>query len=116
MIVFTSSIAPGFSHATPSDVAPVKVWFEASPELTILYPTFYEFNVAAKTHHHLSITDLHWDFGDGSALDSPYSTLSYVSEARYHEYAQPGTYTVTVTAYDTAGNSGSAQITVIWAL
>jgi PKD repeat protein len=81
-----------------------------------MYPTFYEFNVAAQTSPGLWITCLHWDFGDGSTLNVPYSTRSYVSEARYHQYAQPGVYTVAVTAYDNMGNYGTAQIIVIWTI
>lgn len=81
-----------------------------------MYPTFYEFNVAAQTSPGLWITCLHWDFGDGSTLNVPYSTRSYVSEVRYHQYTQPGVYTVAVTAYDNMGNYGTAQITVIWTI
>jgi len=97
----------------PTD-QPLQVWFDGTPMLTILYPTFYQFNVAAKTSSGLWITDIHWDFGDGSTIDVPFSTQSWVNDVRYHQYSQPGTYTVTVTAYDNMGNSGSAQVTVNW--
>ena len=114
MVVFASSIIPSFSVATPSNIAPIAVWFDGNPQSTILYPTFYGFNVAAQTSPGLWITILHWDFGDGSTLNSVYSAQSYVSEIRYHQYAQAGVYTVTVTAYDNIGDSATAQITVFW--
>jgi PKD repeat protein len=93
----------------------LRVWFDGSPLLTTMYPTFYGFNVAAQTSGY-SITSLHWDFGDGSTLISVYSAQSYVSELRYHQYSRPGTYTVVVTAYDNTGNSASAQIMVTWTI
>jgi hypothetical protein len=74
----------------------------------------YEFNVAAATSNGLWITGLHWDFGDGSTLDVPFSAESAVSDLRYHAYSQSGLYTVSVTAYDSMGNSESAQVTVNW--
>ena len=121
VMMVASAMVPGFglaSHARPTSYAaedqPVQVWFSGTPELTILYPTFYEFNIAAKTSSGLWITSLHWDFGDGSTLDIPFSAESYVSDVRYHTYAQPGTYIVSVTAYDNMGNSGSAQVGVNW--
>jgi len=118
-VLFVSSTVPGFAtHATAasygsSDPA-VQVWFDGGPMLTILYPTFYEFNVAAKTSSGLWITNVHWDFGDGSTLDIPFSAEREVSDVRYHAYSQPGVYVVSVTAYDNMGNSGSAQVAVNW--
>ena len=121
VIVFVSTLVPSFSVATRSSAVsyqatdqPLQVWFDGPPQLTILYPTFFEFNVAAETSTGLWITWLHWDFGDGSTLDVPFSAQSYVSDLRYHQYTQPGTYTVTVTAYDNMGNSNTAQITLSW--
>jgi PKD repeat protein len=67
-------------------------------------------NVYAKTSSNLSITNLHWDFGDGSTLDIPYSAHSYVSEMRFHIYQSTGTFTVTVTSYDSGGNSQTANV------
>jgi len=118
--VFSSSATSGFSlryHPTDSSSpsSGLQVWFDGTPQLTITYPIFYEFPVAARTSTGRWITDLHWDFGDGSTLDVPFSTESYVSDVRYHAYSQPGQYTVSVTAYDNMGNSGSAQVTVNWA-
>jgi PKD repeat protein len=121
VIVFMSSIVPGFSLATHLSIAslgptdqPLQVWFDGTPELTTSYPTNYEFNVAAKTSTGLWITTLHWDFGDGSTLDVPFSAQSWINDVRYHAYSQPGNYTVSVTAYDNMGNSGSAQEQVTW--
>jgi PKD repeat protein len=121
VVVFVFALVPSFSFATRSSTSsyeatdqPLLVWFDSPPQLTILYPTFLEFNVAAETSPGLWITWLHWDFGDGSTLDVPFSAQSYVSDVRYHQYTQPGTYTVAVTAYDNMGNSNTAQITVSW--
>ena len=85
-----------------------------SIQLTTMYPQAYAFGIAAKTVSGLYITELIWQFGDGSVLDVPYCCQSQISEVRYHIYAQPQTYTVTVTAYDNAGNYGSAIVAVNW--
>ena len=47
-------------------------------------------------------------------MDVPYCCQSQVSEVQYHAYAQPGTYTVIVVAFDNAGNFGNAVVTVNW--
>ena len=118
-----SALVPGFSvlaHPSTSSASygptdeSVQVWFGGTPELTTTYPIFYQFSVAARTSPGLWITSLHWDFGDGSTLDIPFSAEREVSDVRYHAYSQPGFYVVTVTAYDNMGNSGSAQLTVYW--
>jgi hypothetical protein len=57
---------------------------------------------------------LHWEFGDGAFLDVPYCCQSQVSEVQNHAYAQPGSYTVVVVAYDNMGNFGDAFVTVNW--
>jgi hypothetical protein len=118
-----SAIVPGFSITTHPSIAsygptdqPLQVWFNGPPLLTTPYPTNYEFNVAAKTSSGLWITNLHWDFGDGSTFDVPFSAQSEVSDVRYHAYSQAGLYTVSVTAYDSMGNSESAEITVNWTI
>ena len=123
VIVFASAIVPGFSIVKHSSIASyrstdhaLQVWFDGPPQLTIAYPTAYEFNVAAKTANGLLITSLHWDFGDGLTLDVPFSTESEVSDVRYHAYSQSGLHTVSVTAYDNMGNSRSAQVTVNWTI
>ena len=121
VLVFVSTIVPGFSVVTHPSIASygptdqvLQVWFSGPPLLTLAYPTNYEFNVAAKTSSGLWITVLHWDFGDGSTLDVPFSAQSYVSDQRFHAYSLAGLYTVSVTAYDNMGNSESAQVTVNW--
>lgn len=80
-----------------------------------MYPRAYQFNVSAETASGLTITNLHWDFGDGSTLDVPFSAQNVVGETRYHIYSQAGTYNVSVTATDNSGNVGFAQATVQWA-
>jgi len=78
------------------------------------YPQTYSFNVIAKTSPGSTITRLSWQFGDGVSKDVPYSAQSQVSDVEYHAYSAPGAYNVTVTAYDSMGNSGYAQVTVNW--
>jgi PKD repeat protein len=85
-----------------------------SVQLDTMSPQAYAFGVAAQAAQGFTITRLHWDFGDGINLDVPYCCQSQVSEVRYHAYQQPGTYTVTVTAYDSGGNMGDAATTISW--
>jgi FlaG/FlaF family flagellin (archaellin) len=92
---------------------PLQVFFD-SIELTTTLPQAYTFNIKAKTMPGFWITHLLWQFGDGSILDVPYCCQSYISEVRYHAYAQHGSYTVMVAAYDNAGNFGNAVVTVNW--
>ena len=91
----------------------VQVTFD-SVDLTQLSPQAYSFGVTAKASPGLTITKLSWQFGDGVTKDVPYSTQNEVSEVLYHSYSTPGTYTVSVVAYDSMGNSGYAQVTVNW--
>ncbi len=97
-------------HATNSQV--VQVWFDSTPQLTTAYPPAYLFNVAAKTVSGLWITSLHWNFGDGSTLDVPFSGQSQVSEIRAHQYVNQANYCVSVTAYDNAGNTATATVSL----
>jgi len=91
----------------------VQVTFN-SVDLTQASPQAYSFGVTAKTTPGLTITKLTWMFGDGVNKDVPYSAQSEVSEVQYHAYSTPGTYTVSVIAYDSMGNAGYAQVTVNW--
>jgi len=92
---------------------PLQVNFN-SVSLTTPPPQAYAFGVNAKTFPGLWITSLDWNFGDGAVLNVPYCCQSQVSEVQYHAYAQPGTYTVIVLAFDNEGNSGGALVTVNW--
>ncbi len=83
--------------------------------LTSSPPQAYAFNVVAQTAPGLSITQLVWQFGDGTVQTVPYCCQNTVSETQYHSYSQPGQYTVTVFAFDSGGNSGSASVIVSWA-
>lgn len=85
-----------------------------SVQMSTLPPQAYSFGVVAITAPGLSIIRLLWQFGDGSILDVPYCCQSQVSEVRYHAYAQEGSYTVVVVAYDNAGNFGNAVVMVNW--
>jgi len=92
----------------------VQVSFD-SVSLFQFYPQSCSFNVEAKTMSPgLSITQLSWQFGDGQLLNVPYCCQGQVSEVQYHAYAQPGTYTVTVTVFDNLGNVGYTQVIVNW--
>jgi PKD repeat protein len=47
-----------------------------------------------------------WDFGDGTVIDGGASVA-------YHEYAEPGTYEITVTAEDDDGERASRSLEVV---
>jgi len=115
MTVLLPSLILGFSTPLLSYGAavnqPLQVWFD-SPQFLSYDPCAYLLVVNAKTSTGLSITNLHWDFGDGSILDVPYSAQSYVTDTRTHIYQYTGTYNVTVTAYDNTGNSGTSSVTL----
>jgi len=120
-VAFLSAVVPGFSLVTHAGIASygpadqvLRVWFSGPPQLITMYPMAYEFNVAATTSNGLWITSLHWDFGDNSTLDVPFSAQSQVSDVRYHAYSLAGLYTVSVTAYDNMGNSETTEVTVNW--
>ena len=85
-----------------------------SVQLDTSSPQAYAFGVTATAAPGFQITRLHWDFGDGIFVDVPYCCQSQVSEVRYHAYPQPGSYQVTVIAYDSGGNSGDAVTTISW--
>ena len=85
-----------------------------SVQLDTSSPQAYAFGVVATASPGFTITKLHWDFGDGSFLDVPYCCPIQVTEVQYHAYPHPGSYAVLVVAYDSAGNSGSAIVTVSW--
>jgi len=85
-----------------------------SVQLDTSSPQAFAFGVTATAAPGFQITRLHWDFGDGIFLDVPYCCQSQVTEVRYHAYMQPGSYQVTVIAYDNGGNSGDAVTTVSW--
>lgn len=114
---FSMPIVLGYVAVAPNNVprsnAVLQVWFDACPQLTGSYPLGYLFNVAAKTSSGLWITTLHWDFGDNSTLNVPYSGQSQVSEIRAHQYANKANYIVTVTAYDNAGNTRAARVSLM---
>ncbi len=92
----------------------LQVYFD-SVQLTSAPPQAYSFGAVAKTNPGFWITRLHWEFGDGAFLDVPYCCQSQVSEVQNHAYAQPGSYTIVLLAFDNAGSYGDAIITVNWA-
>jgi len=98
---------------TATSAGAVQVSFN-SVDMTQASPQAYSFGVTAKTASGASITHLSWQFGDGASKDIPYCCQSQVSEVQSHAYSQPGTYTVSVIAYDNVGNFGYAQVAVNW--
>lgn len=116
---FSTPTHPAASFGTVNQPSELTVWFD-SPQ-TISFnslqtissePCVYLFVVYAKTSSDLWITNLHWNFGDGSTLDVSSSAWSFISDTRSHLYQSMGNFTVTVTAYDIAGNSGTATVTL----
>ena len=95
------------------NVGPIQVAFNFV-SLDQTSPQSYSFGIMARTTSGVSITQLSWQFGDGSSIDVPYCCQSWVSEVRFHAYTQPGMYTVSVTVYDNLGNTGVAQVNVNW--
>lgn len=85
-----------------------------SVDLTYASPQAYSFGVTATDSPGNSITHLSWQFGDGASKDVPYCCQNQVSEVQTHSYSAPGTYTVSVIAYDNNGNFGFAQVAVNW--
>jgi hypothetical protein len=112
----TTSISFTVTTTTNYEVqtgGPLQVNFN-SVQVDTTPPQSYSFGVNAKTFPGLWIVRLHWEFGDGSILDVPYCCQTEVSEVQNHAYAQAGSYTIAVVAYDNVGNVGDALVTVNW--
>jgi hypothetical protein len=62
----------------------------------------------------LWITQVDWYFGDVLSTYLPYCCQAQISDVRNHGYGTPGTYTVTVYAFDNLGHFGLATVTVNW--
>ena len=103
------------SSLPPASTGLVQVYFD-SVSLWQFYPQTCSFNIVARAlSPGSSITKLVWHFGDGTHPPSvPYCCQNPVSEIRYHGYAQPGVYTVSVDVFDNMGNTGSTQVAVTW--
>jgi hypothetical protein len=113
-ISFTMTTTSSYFVTT---VGPPTVSFN-SIQLDTSSPQAYAFGVVATASPGFTITELDWQFGDGSPmLRVPYCCQSVVSEVQYHTYQPPfqQSYTVTVIAYDNSGgNAGYATATVNW--
>ncbi len=81
--------------ATPPRFATVAVPATARPATPVA--------LAASATDDLSGATIGWDFGDGSTAQGPSVT---------HAYGAPGTYTVTATATDGAGNAATRAATI----
>ncbi len=91
----------------------VQVTFN-SVQLTYASPQTYAFGISASTTPGLWIAQVNWYFGDGISTNLPYCCQTQISDVRNHGYAQPGTYTITVYAFDNEGHFGFATVTVNW--
>ncbi|MFO8132800.1 MAG: PKD domain-containing protein [Thermoplasmatota archaeon] len=98
---------PGGSNSASTAVQlqnmPPKAAFSVTPE----YPLPGQditFDGAASSDGDGSISDWHWDFGDGS---------SGTGEQVEHSYTSPGNYTVALTVTDNEGKSGSTEHVVM---
>jgi PKD repeat protein len=60
------------------------------------------FDASASSDPDGTITNYHWDFGDGQTLDTSSPTTAHI-------YTTPGVKTVTLTVTDNDGSSGQAQ-------
>ncbi|WP_241430725.1 PKD domain-containing protein [Haloferax elongans] len=74
----------------------------AGSNQTVDEDTAVQFNGSSSTDN-VGVDSYQWSFGDGN---------STTGENVSHTYAQPGTYTVTVTATDAAGNSDTDTLVV----
>ena len=108
-----SSVTSGFSlplqsktSISASSSQGLQVWFD-TPYFLGAGPCDYQLVVHAKTSSGFEITNIHWDFGDGSTLDVPFIGESLVRDSQIHGYATAGTYIVAVTASDSGGNIGT---------
>ena len=83
---------------------------EAMPPILTLYDpqidglTVIINGIAAPGYKGAKITRIHWDWGDGFSEDRPFPAT--------HTYSKPGTYTITVTAYQSDGLSTTRVLTV----
>ena len=108
-----STIGHGYALTDrPTQSPTIHIRFDAIPRLISDYPQTYRFSVGASTTSGLWVTNLHWDFGDGSTLDVPFSGRTLVNDTQDHAYSQAGLYSVSVVASDNVGDSGSANVTV----
>jgi len=75
---------------------------DAGQDLTVNEDQSVSFD-ASYSYDNMGIVIYQWDFGDGGAGNGVIAT---------HSYTDPGTYTVSLTVWDAAGNSASDTITV----
>jgi len=85
---------------TVLDITPPIV--NAGQNQTILQGTTVTFD-ASKSNDNVGLVLYSWDFGDGT---------SQTGVAVTHTYSNPGTYVVTLTVKDAAGNTDTAKITI----
>jgi PKD repeat protein len=106
-----NSLSTSFNETIYTDKAPVAS-FDTSiaatnPCKVYADPANTVDNDATSNGSQTPVSQLDWSWGDGS-----YSSTNGTSSAATHTYAQPGTYTITLDAYDTAYNWGGTTRTV----
>jgi len=87
-------------YAVSANKPPILTLFE--PQVSGLTVTVN--GVANPGYEGVSITRIHWDWGDGSKEDHWFPTT--------HTYSSAGTYTITVTAYQSDGLSTTKTLSV----
>lgn len=78
---------------------------KAGPDQTVIKDTNVSFDASASYDPDGTIVSYEWDFGDGNPI-------TVVDPVTTHSYTKPGTYTVTLTVRDAAGNIGTDTMTV----
>jgi len=82
---------------------------KAPPSLTVFEPQISGLSVTINGvtlpgYANASITRIHWDWGDGSSEDHWFPAS--------HTYSKPGTYTITLTVYQSDGLSATKTLNV----
>jgi large repetitive protein len=95
----------GFVTVTVTDAPPIAQFTTYCVSMTCqVHTTSYDPDGTA-------ITRYLWDWGDGTPVVQPGPPVPWADQS--HTYAVSGRYTITHTVYDTAGLSGSLQLSVV---
>jgi PKD repeat protein len=81
----------------------IKPTADAGPDQTVDVETTVTFNASASYDPDGTVVSYEWDFGDGTRGTGVIAN---------HTYTNPGTYTVTLTVKDAAGNTDTDDIAV----
>jgi PKD repeat protein len=95
----------GFVTVTVTDAPPIAQFTVSCVSMTCtVHTTSYDPDGTA-------VTRWLWNWGDGTPVVEPGPPVQWADQA--HTYAVSGRYTITHTVYDTAGLSGSLQLSVV---